>query len=259
MAWTDYLRLIRFKAHFTYLGVVAAAIFFAGRIDSELIINLLLLYLSFSVLLYGGIYTINDVADLKADKANSLKKNRPLPSGKVTVNAALIFAALLISLGLISSYVLFGMKMLYIYFAFLAFNAFYSFVAKKVHYLYIIGASITHPLRGLMALVLIGYEHIPYLLLLAYFFLVVGSTCNRKIVERDVNGREATEVLKKYTSRQLLLIEITAFAAIIALAMMDDSKYRLLYGIIILFYIIFVFAVYFSKKVRNLCKSVLTH
>ena len=259
MAWFDYLRLVRFGAHVTFLGVVVTALFFADEMNLALFRSLLLLYISFNVLLYGGIYTINDIVDLKSDKRNPLKKNRPLPTGKMSVKSALIFAVVLVVMGLVTGFVFFGKTMLYIYLLFILLNFFYTYIAKNVHYLYLAGAAITHPLRGLMAIVLVNSSTIPYFLLTAYFFLVLGSTCNRKIVERDVNGREVSQVLRKYSMKGLLFIEILSFLAILVLFLIDNFSYRLLYFTIIFFYVTFVFGVYFSKQIRNLCRSILTH
>ena len=46
----------------------------------------------------SAIYVINDIVDIEADKAHPIKKNRPLPSGQVTIQSAIIIAALLLIL-----------------------------------------------------------------------------------------------------------------------------------------------------------------
>lgn len=47
-------------------------------------------------LLWSGLYTLNDFVDRKADAKHPVKKNRPIPSGKVSATSALIFAIALI-------------------------------------------------------------------------------------------------------------------------------------------------------------------
>src|SRR3989344_9534289 len=56
----------------------------------------LLAFIAAGPLLWGGLYTINDITDIEKDKLHSVKKNRPLPSGKISKNFAKVFAAVLI-------------------------------------------------------------------------------------------------------------------------------------------------------------------
>ena len=56
----------------------------------------LLAFIAAGPLLWGGLYTINDITDIEKDKLHPFKKNRPLPSGKITKNSAKVFAAALI-------------------------------------------------------------------------------------------------------------------------------------------------------------------
>jgi 4-hydroxybenzoate polyprenyltransferase len=78
-----YLELIKFRYHISYLTVLFAALLFAGSINISLLRSLIALYLSFNVLFYGGIYSLNDLRDLKSDREHPRKKTRPLASGRV--------------------------------------------------------------------------------------------------------------------------------------------------------------------------------
>ena len=55
-------------------------------------------------LLWSGLYTLNDYTDRKADALHETKKNRPIPSGKVSANAALGFAIVLVAASLGTAY-----------------------------------------------------------------------------------------------------------------------------------------------------------
>src|SRR3989344_493898 len=56
----------------------------------------LLAFIAAGPLLWGGLYTINDITDIEKDRLHSVKKNRPLPSGKISKNFAKVFASVLI-------------------------------------------------------------------------------------------------------------------------------------------------------------------
>jgi 4-hydroxybenzoate polyprenyltransferase len=47
----------------------------------------------------SGIYLVNDVADLEADKLHPVKSKRPLPSGKLSKQAALVSSVILMAIG----------------------------------------------------------------------------------------------------------------------------------------------------------------
>ena len=52
-------------------------------------------------LISSTIYVINDIIDIEEDKHHPTKRNRPLPSGKLTISTAAIFAAILGVAGLL--------------------------------------------------------------------------------------------------------------------------------------------------------------
>lgn len=75
-------------------------------------------------LVSGGIYIVNDIVDAEADRLHPKKKLRPIASGQVSVRSALLFGILVISLGLVLSFlirptlclvvlVFFGVNLLY--------------------------------------------------------------------------------------------------------------------------------------------------
>ena len=57
-------------------------------------------------LLRGGIYTLNDLSDMKMDKYDNEKKNRSFVSNMVSPKEGLVFASLLIIFALISGFVI---------------------------------------------------------------------------------------------------------------------------------------------------------
>jgi 4-hydroxybenzoate polyprenyltransferase len=74
--------------------IIFAALVFDRQLSIENWPAVLRTFLGFVIfcLLSGVVYIINDIADLEADKQHPIKKNRPLASGKLSVNVARGFA-----------------------------------------------------------------------------------------------------------------------------------------------------------------------
>ncbi|MBI2176572.1 UbiA family prenyltransferase [Candidatus Woesearchaeota archaeon] len=257
MALADYLKFIRFKYHVTFLSAAAGALLFANSINPALLVKLALLYVSFNVLLYGGLYTINDIADARSDARHPQKRKRPLPSGNVSLKSALLFSIALLAAGLVGGITFFHRNVFYIFLAIIAINLFYTFIAKKVPYAELVANTVTHPLRFLMGIFLVRNE-VPYLLILAIALLFFGLACVRRIVEMDVQGWEERKVLKSYSQGKLFFLQVMSFLAIIPLAIIDRSAPSLIYPLIIAAYIILVFGIYLSKSIRGLFRAVWT-
>jgi 4-hydroxybenzoate polyprenyltransferase len=64
--------LVKPRYHASFVTVAVGALLFAESFDALLVLRLAALYVSFNVLLYGGIYTFNDIADRAADARRTL-------------------------------------------------------------------------------------------------------------------------------------------------------------------------------------------
>ena len=249
--------MIRFSYHITFVFTIAGALIFTEQLSYQLLISLLILYISFNVLLYGGLYTINDITDLKSDAKHSLKRKRPLPSKKISVKSALTFSSILITLGLLSGFLYFGQIIFYFYLVFIGLNLLYSLFMRNIPYLDLIINALPHPLRFLMG-VYVANSKVPYLFTLALFFLTLGLISLRRAVERDTQGwQETRSTLKFYSNKMMLFIKSVAFLLILFLAVFDDSVPKLLYVFIVSLYAILVFGSYTSKRIRNVTRSLL--
>ncbi len=253
----DYLALVKFKYHTSFLAIVAITLFFAG-VSAELVQKLIVLYLSFNLLLYTGLYTLNDLADLKQDRKHPLKRNRPIASGRVPVRTALPLSAMLIAVGMFTGWLFFGSLIALFYGAFIALNFFYSFIAKHIPYVEIAMNSITHPLRAAMAFAIIS-QPIPITLLMAYFFFILGIMTTRRIVEKDVRGWEVRHALHHYRTGVLFAIEIASFLMVAALAAVDARSNWAFYALMLPIYVIIVFGMHYIGSIRSLLRSMLTN
>ena len=252
-----YLELIKFRYHVTFLTVVFAALIFAPLIEASVFRSLAGLYISFNVLLYSGIYTLNDLRDLKSDLQHARKRNRPLPSGRIPVRNARYFAAVLIAAGLISARILFGPPIFAVYLAVLGLNVFYSFFARNVAYLDIAVNTATHPLRFLLG-VLLTDRGIPFLHLFAYFFFVFGLSCLRRDLEKEVQGWEARPTLKAYSREKLLALELISLLLVLCCLWADGFVSKGFYLVITPAYLFLVLGARWSSPLRNLLHAIWT-
>jgi len=96
-----FLQLIRVKQYTKNLLLFAPAFFGAKLFSISGFANLLLAFISFS-LVASTLYIINDLRDLKDDKKHPEKNSRPLASGKVKKTVAQRLLLLLLFLGLLA-------------------------------------------------------------------------------------------------------------------------------------------------------------
>ncbi|MBI2144639.1 UbiA family prenyltransferase [Candidatus Woesearchaeota archaeon] len=251
-----HVALIKFKYHTSFLAIVLIAFFFAG-FSAALAWQLALLYISFNLLLYTGLYVLNDIADLQADRQHPRKRNRLIASGRMRLRVAFALALLLITGGLVSGWMIFGKAIAAFYFGFVALNVFYSFFAKHVPFLELIANTLPHPLRAAMAFVLIGHQ-VPLILVAAYAFFMMGLMTMRRVVEKDTAGWEARRPLQHYRKGTLLAVKIASFFMLLALGLADNRLFLPLYAVMLLIYLIVVFGMYHSRFIRSLLGKVYT-
>jgi 4-hydroxybenzoate polyprenyltransferase len=126
-----YITLIRVK-HWIKNLFLFLPLFFSGHIfDSAIMIGKAGIgFLLFS-LIASAVYIINDIQDAPADRIHPEKKKRPVASGMVKVNTAIILAALLITISIAGAYLL-NIFFVYILIIYFAMNIAYSYGLKHI-------------------------------------------------------------------------------------------------------------------------------
>ena len=82
-------------------------------------------------LLTGGVYLVNDIADLESDRNHPEKCRRPLAAEKISIKLAAVTAAVLLLTSLSWGYVI-GNLFLYVLIIYLIIQAGYTFYLKHV-------------------------------------------------------------------------------------------------------------------------------
>lgn len=249
MRITDWFTLFKFRYHVTFILVILGALLFAP-FTYALLANLIIVYISFNVLMYGGLYILNDLSDIESDKMHPQKRFRPLPAGKISKKSAYLLSVACIILGLAISYFTFGTLIFIWYVVFIVANQFYTRIAKKIPYLEIIANAITHPMRFLLGVLLVSVT-VPYFLIIAVFMLAIGFACVRRVIELRARGENSRKVLKYYSSKSLATVMMVAFLGILVVAIINYAAHGVLYLIIIAVYAISVFGIYVSKFISR--------
>jgi decaprenyl-phosphate phosphoribosyltransferase len=249
--------LLKFRYHVTFANVVFGAALFATELGPGLLLDLALLYVSFNVLLYGGIYTLNDIADRAADGRHPRKRDRPIAAGRVSVFAASAFGGSLVALGMLSGLVLFGPAIDACYVAVIACNAIYSLKARNVAYADVLFNSLTHPMRFLMGAMLAGRTP-PAGHLLSLLLLAMVLSCLRRIVERDSPGWDARETLTRYTPGELSALAFGCASALVVVAAIQAPLAPGFYAILLMATAILAGGGWWSPPVRSSLRTIWT-
>ena len=91
----EFISLLRIKQWIKNLFVFAPIVFSKRFLDLDFFLPTLIVFFLISFI-SSGLYIINDIVDSKKDKLHPDKKNRPIASGRIKKNFALLFSFILI-------------------------------------------------------------------------------------------------------------------------------------------------------------------
>jgi len=252
------LELVKFRYHLTFINVVFGSLIFAPRIDADLARRLLVLYISFNVLLYSGLYTFNDLADRESDARHPRKRARPIASGRVSVRAGWTWVMIFLIAGFTTGALRFGVPILYCYLAVVAINVAYSWGGRNLPYLDVVMNGAPHVVRFLMGVLLVGRQP-PVTHLLAFLLVTIAFSCLRRRVEQDVPGWEARQSLGRWPSGALDCVLLGALAALLALAIWKAPAAPGFYTALAGTAVVLIGGAYVSPEIRRSLRWVWTH
>lgn len=195
----DFLSLVRIKHWIKNLFVFAPLIFSGNLFNTFLFIKTLFTFFLLSIL-SSGLYILNDIFDLENDIEHPVKRNRPLPSGKIKKNFALTFSIIFIFLPLIFSFFL-TFKLTLIFIIYIIINFLYSLIIKKLVILDVFIIAINFILRVYSGSIVTSIAVSNWLILCTLFLsLFLGFAKRRfEIVLLGENAHKHREVLSNYS------------------------------------------------------------
>ena len=237
--WLNYFVLLRFHYHCSFVGVLIGALIVTRHWAGPMLGRTILLYVSMTVLLYGGLYSLNAITDAEADSRHPLKQTRPVASGEISRKAAGVFAAGLIVAGFVTGWVWLGLEVMPVYVLFLVLNLSYSLCFRNLFVLDVIFNSATHPPRFWLGMWLAGGGFVWEWLVLVFLF-AIGMSASRRSVDLNHGSWKSLRSLPKYSRHNLLVIKSVAFGMILLLWIVVQPTFQIPYIVTACAYVVCV-------------------
>lgn len=130
----DFLKLIRPKHYIKNIIILLPVIFSGSFFVMEYFLIYFPAFLSFCFA-SSTVYIFNDIADKQNDSSHSIKRNRPVASGRVSIPKAWIYASLMLSLSILFNFLASktGEYLSWIFlFSYIVIYLYYSFKGKNI-------------------------------------------------------------------------------------------------------------------------------
>jgi 4-hydroxybenzoate polyprenyltransferase len=174
----EYIRLIRLKHWVKSAFIFAPLIFSLNFFKPSYIGRTLVMCAAFS-LAASAVYVFNDVADRERDRLHPRKKDRPIASGAVPVQGALILAAVLFLAAVAVSGIL-GLPSVLIIIAYAGMNVAYSLLLRNLTFVDVMVIATGFLLRVAAGAVAINVELSRWMLLTTFFLSLFLAFCKRR-------------------------------------------------------------------------------
>ncbi|MEY2937921.1 MAG: hypothetical protein RL062_510 [Bacteroidota bacterium] len=239
------LELIRVKSWVKNGFIFLPLIFSLNLFHAELLEKSVLAFLAFS-LACSFIYLINDIVDAEKDALHPRKKLRPIPSGKINRNQALLIAIICIlgsfSISLIAQLPKHFVLITTVY---IALNLAYSFILKRVNIIEFFVVAVNFVFRVLAGCYVIAVNPTSWILVVSFFLALFLILIKRKseLVMLESGAQDHRAVLAHYTQELLdkfLFIVATITIMAYLLYSMDPKVQSALHTDKILYTSIFV-------------------
>ncbi|NFL73768.1 decaprenyl-phosphate phosphoribosyltransferase [Clostridium sporogenes] len=180
---------------------VFAAVIFSGNLMNEGILKNNIITFILFCLTSSTIYILNDIVDIEKDRKHPEKKNRPLPSGRVSKSTAIIMNIVMLFIVLFCSYKFVDYKVMYTYLMYIVINILYCFKLKNVVILDVMVITFGFVLRVESGSLATKVSVSPWLFLctiLLSLFLALNKRKSEIITLKDKSGSHR-KILEEYS------------------------------------------------------------
>lgn len=228
-----YLELFRVKHYIKNLLIFTTIIFGADLFTNDFN-KILIGFISFS-LMSSSIYIINDIIDYDLDKKTPVKKNKPIPSGKINKDKALKISILTFFLSLILNYFTYSLFSYLYLLAYFLLNLFYSFYGKNIPYLDLLLIITFYIIRIDYGAMILNVT-VSLILNLTVIFGSLYLILTKRRVE--IENKKCRKVLKKYDKKRLRIFSIISLILMLICyviwCLMQHIKYIMFTPILVL-------------------------
>lgn len=201
-------------------------------------------------------YILNDWVDKEKDAIHPTKKHRPIASGKVGKNTAIVTAISLLIIAVISGLIIGNIYYFIIISTYFVITNAYSFGLKNIPLLDISIIAINFTLRTLA-----GIPNIPNSESIPYFFIIFGAiiiflTHKRRTDIKMLNEKAISHkpVLKYYTKQNSYIIRLIGYL-VVSVSLYFLWKVNIsIYPLISFLLLLIITSIYFSKESKLVMK-----
>jgi 4-hydroxybenzoate polyprenyltransferase len=161
------------------------------------VLSAILAFFCFGLCASGG-YFLNDLWDLEADRAHSIKRHRPLASGALPIGAGVIGAVALPIAALVLSALFLPRAFIGVLALYFALTMIYSFYLKRVFTADVLTLSVLFMLRVLAGAVAIEVALSSWLLAFCIFFFISLAYLKRYSELRKIDGADSKVLGRGY-------------------------------------------------------------
>jgi 4-hydroxybenzoate polyprenyltransferase len=203
--------------------VVLAAFFFgfwdpSQSLDLRAGLSLVLPAALLFCLVSSGVYLLNDVRDLEADRRHPAKRHRPIASGRVPVPAAVAAGIALLAFGAAAAWLL-SPPFAAVIGSYVLIQVMYSAGLKRIALLDILVIAAGFVLRALAGAVVLDVVISPWLLLCTFLLALFLALCKRRHEKQQTadHGNGSRASLARYDRRLLdQLIAIVSASTLVS-------------------------------------------
>lgn len=221
----EYIKLMRPKQYIKNLFVLAALIFSTKILDIESVLYSGIAFVAFC-LISSTVYVLNDIVDIEKDKLHPKKCMRPLASGAIKKNNAIVLGLILVLLSIAVS-LLVNTKLTMILVLYLLNNLLYSFKIKNIILLDVFSIAFGFILRVCAGSVAIGVSLSNWIILCTFFLsLYLGLGKRKKEIEMLKEGAgEHRKILKEYNDEIInQMMTVVLSSTIVCYALYSTSN-----------------------------------
>lgn len=218
--------------------------------------KLILIFISFQILLYSGIYILGDIIDIQSDQKHPTKKQRPIASGKISIKCAFLFALILIIAGLVVGFFI-SLIVFYLELFFIFYNLFYSYILKKIPYLEFLANAVTHPARVLLGILVFG-NIIDWILVISIFILSSAFSLLKRYKEL-LDVEKPRKALKYYSIWKLKIFLFIFLITIFTLGLKASNLTHLTIIFELIIFFIFILGYFLFGKIKKFMDKIFSY